>query len=145
MAHTPASLRWPLALAAVWLLSATLSTLAAPVLIATVPYWHEVRTQLAQLSLWQTWISIAACVGILVLSRKKHAETEEAWAQGALLIYVMGGMLAAIVIHYGVLPQWLVRSASLAKLAQVLALVLVHWVCALYTLRALLRHRTPSA
>lgn len=145
MRAAAASLRWPLALAGGWLLMASLSALAAPVLIATVPYWHELRLYLAQLALWQTWVSIAACVGLLSISRRKHAETEEGWAQGALLIYVLGGLLSAILLNYGVLPQWLIKSASLALTAQVLALMLVHWCCAWRTLRGLLKFRKQAA
>lgn len=135
------SLTLPLSLASLWLLTATVSALAAPVIIATVPYWHTVRVYLAQLGLVQTWISIAACVGLLVISRRKHAENEEAWAQGALLIFVMGGLLTAIALNYGVLPQWLVRSASMALTAQVVVLLVLHWCCACWTLRGLLKFR----
>lgn len=135
------SLRGPLVLAGGWLLSASLSALAAPVLIATVPYWHEVRVYLQQLALWQTWISIAACVGLLLISKRKHSENEEAWAQGALLIFVLGGLLTAILLNYGVLPQWLVHASSGFKQLQVAALVLLHWLCACLTLRGLLQLR----
>lgn len=136
-----ASLRWPLALAGGWLASASLSALAVPITIATVPYWHDVRVYLQQLGLWQTWISIAACVGLLVISRQKHSENEEAWAQGALLIFVLGGMVTAILINYGVLPQWLVQSNDVLKQLQLLVLMLLHWLCALLTLRSLLQFR----
>ena len=142
-AGTP-SLKWPLSLASLWLLTATLSALAVPVLMATVPYWHTVRAYLAQLGLWQTWISIAACVGLLVLSRRKHAENEEAWAQGALLIFVMGGLVTAILLNYGVLPQWLVQSSAGWKQLQVLVLMGLHWVCAALTLRSLLQYRRQA-
>lgn len=130
----------PLWLARLWLLSATLSAIVAPVLIATVPHWHEVRGYLAQLGGWQTWISIAACVGLLMLSKKKNAENQEEWAQGALLIFVVGGLLTAILLNYGVLAQWLVHSTSLMKLAQVLGVMLLHWLCAWSTWRCLRRH-----
>ena len=144
MAGGVASLRIPLALAGVWCVTATLSTLAAPAAIATVADWHDTRRFLAQLGLWQAWISIAACVGLLTLSRRKHAETEEGWAQGALLIFVLGGVLTAVLLNYGVLPNWLARSASLVLTVQVLLLALVHWGCACCTLRSLLRSRHSS-
>lgn len=141
MARGTPSLKVPLSLASLWLLTATVSALAAPVILATVPYWHAVRGHLAQLGQWQTWISIAACVGLLAISRRKHAETEEAWAQGPLLIFVLGGLVTAIVLNYGVLPQWLVHSASLLKQAQVLGLMVLHWSCAFFTVRSLLQFR----
>lgn len=129
----------PLALAGLWLATVSLSAVAAPLLIAAVPYWHEVRIYLQQLGLWQTWISIAACVGLLVISRKKHSETEQAWAQGALLIYVMGGLLTAVVLNYGLLPQWLAHASAGLKQLQMLVFVLLHWLCALLTLHKLWR------
>ena len=141
MAAGKQALAVPLALAAMWLLSASISALAVPVVLATVPYWHEVRVHLAQIGLWQTWISIAACVVLLSLSRKKHAETEEGWAQGALLIYVLGGVVTAVLLNYGVLPRWLVKSASFTLIAQVMILMLLHWCCAALTLRSLLTYR----
>ena len=138
------SLKAPLALAGVWLATASASALAVPVIIATVPYWHTVRVYLEQLGLWQTWISIAACVGLLMLSKRKHAETEETWAQGAMLIYVLGGVLTAILLNYGVLPRWLVKSSSLALTAQVLAIMLMHWCFAWLSLRSLLKSRSQA-
>lgn len=141
MAEGKASIKVPLALASIWFLTASLSALSAPVLIATVLYWHEVRIHLAQIAQWQTWISIAACLGLLMLSKRKHAETQEAWGQGALLIFVLGGLVTAILLNYGVLPQWWVKSASLLLMAQVLVLMALHWVCALLTLRSLLNFR----
>ena len=141
MAEGKASIKVPLALASICFLTASLSTLSAPVLIVTVPYWHELRIHLAQLAQWQTWISIAACLGLLMLSKRKHAETQEAWGQGALLIFVLGGLVTAILLNYGVLPQWWVKSASLLLMAQVLVLMVLHWLCALLTLRSLLNFR----
>lgn len=139
MSQAPACVKLPRALSGLWLLTASLSALAVPVLMASVPYWHDLRHYLQQLGLWQTWVSIAVCVGLLVISRRKHAETEEAWAQGALLIFIMGGMLTGILLNYGVLPQWLVQPASLIKTAQVLVLMVLHWGCALQTWRCLRR------
>lgn len=139
-AHT-ASFKAALILAGVWLLSASLSALAVPVLMASVPYWHEVRLHLQQLALVQTWISIAACVGVLAISRRKHSETEQPWAQGALLIYVVGGLLTAILLNYGVLPQFLAKSGSTGPQLQVLGLVLGHILCAGLAARSLCQHR----
>lgn len=130
-----------LVLASLWLLTVCLSALAVPFIVASVPYWHEVRLHLQQLGLVQTWISIAACVGLLGISRRKHSETEQPWAQGALLIYVLGGLLSAILLNYGVLPQFLAKSNSTGPQLQVAALMLLHGLCAVLAERALLRHR----
>lgn len=139
--HHTASFKAALVLAGVWLLSVCLSALAVPAIIATVPYWHDARLHLQQLALVQTWISIAACVGLLAISRKKHSETEQPWAQGALLIYVLGGLLSAILLNYGVLPQFLAKSNSAAQQLQLLGLMLMHGLCAGLALRSLCKHR----
>lgn len=144
MATDTTSLKAPLALAGVWLATASASALAVPVIVATVPYWHTVRVYLEQLGLWQTWISIAACLGLLMLSKRKHAETQEAWAQGPLLIYVLGGMLTAILLNYGVLPGWLVKPSSLWQTAQVIVILLLHWCCAWLALRSLRKSRAQG-
>ena len=142
-AHSPRP-KAALALAASWLLTLSLSTLAVVVLLVSAGNWHAIRGPLQQLSLWQSWISIAACAGLLVISRKKHSEKQQEWAQGALLIYVLGGLLTALVLHHGVLTQFLAQHESLLRQTQVLGLLLLHWLCAVLTLRSLWRFRQPG-
>lgn len=136
-----AAMKVPIAAASIWSATAIFSLLAALSIVMMVPQWHTQRLYFAQLGLWQTWVSIAACLSLLMLSKRKHADTEEAWAKGALLIYVLGGLLSAILLNYGVLPRWLVQHASLALTAQVLALMVVHGCCAWLSLRSLLDFR----
>ncbi|MNZ04095.1 hypothetical protein D3C78_207890 [compost metagenome] len=140
MSQGTACMKVPMALAGLWLLTASVSVLAVPLIIATVPGWHTITRYLQMVSGVQTWVSIAACVVLLMLSRRKHSESEEEWAQGAILIYVLGGVISAVLLNYGVFPQWLAKSASLVKQAQVLALMLLHWCCAWCTWRSLRRH-----
>ena len=71
---------------------------------------------------------------LLVISKRKHSETQEPWAQAAL-VFVMGGLLTALVLHYGLLPQWLAQTSALLKQAQMLVFMLLHWLCALLALR----------
>ena len=145
MSATPVRMLAPRLLSSVWWLTATASAVAAPVLLATQPYWHVVRVQLAQLGLWQCWVSVLACVALLLLSRRRHAEQEEPWAQGPLLIGVLGGLLSAIVLQYGVLPQWLVDAASLRLSSMVVGLLLLHWLCASWVCWRLWRWRAAPA
>ena len=141
MPHTPVRMFAPRLLSSVWCVTAVLAALAAPVLLATQPGWHVVRVQLAQLGVWQCWVSVLACVALLLLSRRRHSEREEPWAQGPLLIGVMGGLLSAIVLNYGVLPQWLVNAASLRLTCLLAGLVLVHCGCAVWVCWRLWRWR----
>lgn len=143
--HSPAAAaRTPWWLACLWLGTVAGSLLAVIGLFATEPNWHRITAQLQPLSLVQTWISIAACVGLLALSRRKHAETEEAWAQGALLIYVLGGLVTAVLLHYGVLPQWLARAHAWLPRLQMLGLLLLHGGCAWLAWHSLHRYRKQA-
>lgn len=143
--HSPAAAaRTPWWLACLWLGTVAGSLLAVVGLFATEPNWHRITAQLQSLSLVQTWISIAACVSLLALSRRKHAETEEAWAQGALLIYVLGGLVTAVLLHYGILPQWLARGHAWLPRLQMLGLLLLHGGCAWLAWRCLYRYRKQA-
>lgn len=78
----------------------------------------------------------------MVISKRKHAETQESWAQAAQL-FVMGGLLTALVLHYGLLPQWLAHSSAWLKQAQMLVFMLLHWLCAWMALRKIVQARQP--
>lgn len=139
MAAGSVSRKVALALSSFWLLTLSLSLLAAVALLVFSQNWHAVRGPLQQLSLWQSWISIAACAVLLAISRKKHDESQQPWAQGALLIYVLGGLLTALLWHHGVLPQWLAHATSLWKSVQLMGLLLLHWGCAAASVRHIWR------
>lgn len=134
----------PLSLTLVWWLSMTGNVVAAGVLMATVPAWHSLRVQLAQLGVWQCWASVLACVALLLLSRQRKSEQEQPWAQGALLIFVLGGLLSAVVLNYGVLGQWLLQPASWLYRVQTTGLLALHWALASLSLRHVLRYRRSS-
>jgi O-antigen/teichoic acid export membrane protein len=140
MAASTASFEVARALSGIWLVSTCMSALAGPVIMANEPPWHAVRGNLQQLGEVQMWISIAACVGLLVISRKKHSETEQAWAQGALLIYVLGGLLSVLVLNFGALPKFLVQSNNTLAQMQVVMCMLLHGLCACLALRSLRKH-----
>ena len=52
----------------------------------------------------QTWISIACCVLLLVLSKSKNAEKQHSWAQQTM-VFILGGLLLALVMQYGAVPR----------------------------------------
>ena len=131
------AVRGPRLLALLWLLGTVAASFAVPVLIATVPYWHHVRRYLEWLGQGHLWLSIVCCVALLMLSQRRKAQGTQAWATGALPIWVMAGLLSALVLHLGVWPRWLVHSSSVVVQMQVLALMAVHGVAALMTFRVL--------
>lgn len=131
----------PLAITLTWWLSMTVTVVTVAVLMATVPAWHSLRVQLAQLGVWQCWASVLACVALLLLSRQRQSGQEQPWAQGALLIFVLGGLLSAVVLNYGVLGQLLLQPASWLYRAQTVGLLVLHWVLAGLSLRHVLRYR----
>ena len=133
--------KMPLLVAAGWFITVTASILCVVAVIMGLPSWHDARVYVQQIALWQTWLSIAACIVLLMISRKRQAETEEKWAQGAMPVYVLGGLVTAILLTYGILPQWLVQPGAMLKTVQVVAIVVVHWICAFLALKALLKYR----
>ena len=141
MAERRNSVRAPLTLALLWAVSAALGIGTALVLLVSVSPWHAVRHQLAQVALWQCWTAVLVCLALLILSRRRHAEQEQPWAQGRLLVWVLGGLLSAIVLNYGVLPQWLAQPTALGLRAQSVVLMLLQGSCALASVRHLLHYR----
>ena len=133
-------LRGPLLCASLWCLALACAVLAAGVVMATEPQWHAMARRLQQISSVQTWISIAACLGLMLLSKRKYAETVEAWGQ-TTLIYIVGGLLTALLFQYGLMPQWLAHPDSLRQQLLLLVIGALHLVCAVATLRSLLRFR----
>lgn len=130
---TPLQARLPLLLAALWWGSLTaMGGVAVPVLQAHLPSPTQAAAACAALLAAQTWISIACCALLLVVSKRKYAERQEAWAQAAM-VFVLGGLLLALVAQYGVAPRVAARQGAVWQYASV-ALHVLQWCCALCTL-----------
>lgn len=130
--------RVPRMMALVWALSVSLSILAAGAVLALTPHWHTATQRLVRLSQGQAWLSIALCVGLLLMSQRKHQERLEAWAQPVLL-WVLGGFLCVLLQHFALLPQWLAQPHAVWRQLQMVVLVLLQWGCALACVRQLRR------
>lgn len=120
--------RLPWLLAALWWGSLTAMGVAVQVLFATWPATPAAGAAAALLGA-QTWISIACCVLLLMVSKKKHAQKQEPWAQDAL-VFVLGGLLLALLGQYGVLPRVLTKQGE-GWFYVGLALYVLQWLCAL--------------
>lgn len=126
--------RIPLLAAGLWWGSlSAIGFMAVPMLFAHLPTPALAGFMAAKLFAAQTWVSIACCALLLVLCKRKHAETMEPWAQSAIGL-VIGGMLLALLVQYGVSPRIVARDNL--KLWHSLGTVMyaLQWICALAVL-----------
>ena len=122
--------RLPQFAAALWWGSlSAIGFMAVPLLFAHLPTPAMAGNMAAQLFAAQTWVSVVCCLTLLVLSRKKGAETLEEWAREAIG-FVVAGLLFALLVQYGV-AQRIVAHENL-KLWHSLGSVLyvLQWACA---------------
>jgi len=124
----------PVLAAALWWGSlSAMGPVAVPVLYAQVASPTQAAAIAAALLAAQAWISIASCVVLLVFSKRKYAEKQEAWAQAAM-VFVLGGLLLALVGQYGVAPRTAARHNPALWPYVGMALYALQWLCALCTL-----------
>ncbi|WP_034387527.1 DUF4149 domain-containing protein [Comamonas composti] len=126
--------RLPLLAAALWWGSlSAIGFMAVPMLFANLPSPALAGYMAAKLFAAQTWVSIACCALLLVIAKRKHAQTMEPWAQAAI-VFVIAGMLLALLVQYGVSPRIVARENL--KLWHSLGTVMygVQWLCALVVL-----------
>ena len=133
MAVTGLQARLPLLLAALWWGSLTATAaVAVPVLQAHFASPVQAASATATVLAAQTWISIACCALLLVFSKRKYAEKQEAWAQAAMP-FILGGLLLALVAQYGVAPRVAAKQGAVWSYAGV-AMLALQWLCALGSL-----------
>ena len=122
--------RLPIFAAALWWGSlSAIGFMAVPMLFANLPQVAMAGFMAAKLFAAQTWVSIACCLVLLVLAKDKQSNTLHAWAK-AVIGFVIGGMLLALLLQYGVSPKIVARETlklwhSLGKLMYAL-----QWLCA---------------
>ena len=126
--------RFPVLAAALWWGSlSAIGFVAVPMLFAHLPTPAMAGQMAAKLFAAQTYISIAACACLLVLSKQKNAEKLEEWAQAAI-VFVILGLLLALLVQYGVAPRIVARQNL--KLWHGVGTVMYagQWLCALAVL-----------
>ena len=126
--------RLPIFAAALWWGSlSAIGFVAVPMLFAHLPTPAMAGTMAAKLFGAQTYISIAACVCLLVVSKRKHSEKPEEWAQAAM-VFIILGLLLALLVQYGVAPRIVARQNL--KLWHGVGTVMYasQWLCALAVL-----------
>lgn len=107
--------------------------LAVPLLFVHLPTPAVAGNMAARLFEAQTFVSIACCVCLLLLSKRRHAETQEDWAQAAL-VFVIGGLLLALLVQYGVSPRIVARQNLRLWHSVGTVMYALQWGCALAVL-----------
>lgn len=126
--------RLPVLAAALWWGSlSTVGFMVVPMLFAHLPSPAAAGAMAAHLFEAQTFISMACGVLLLVISRRRHAETQEAWAQAAM-VFIIGGLLLALLAQYGVAPRIVARQNLKLWHSVGTVMYALQWVCALVVL-----------
>ncbi len=126
--------RLPVLAAALWWGSlSTVGFMVVPMLFAHLPSPAAAGAMAARLFEAQTFISMACGVLLLVSSRRRHAETQEAWAQAAM-VFIIGGLLLALLAQYGVAPRIVARQNLKLWHSVGTVMYALQWVCALAVL-----------
>lgn len=120
----------PLFAAALWWGSlSAVGFVVVPMLFAQLPAASMAGFMAAKLFAAQTWISVACSALLLVLSRQRQSENLEEWAQAALG-FVVGGMLLALLVQYGVSPKIVMRENLKLWHSVGTVMYALQWLCA---------------
>ena len=126
--------RLPALVAALWWGSlSTVGLLVVPLLFAHLPTPALAGAMAARLFAAQTWVSVACALLLLLISRPKGSVAQYPWAQVAI-IFVLGGMLLALLAQFGVAPRIVARDNLRLWHSVGTALYVAQWGCALAVL-----------
>ena len=132
--------RLPAFTAALWWGSlSTLGFLVVPLLFMHLPTPAMAGAMAARLFAAQTWVSVACCMLLLLISRPKGEVTQYPWAQAAI-VFIVGGLLLALLVQFGVAPRIVARQDLRLWHSVGSVMYLAQWACAgavlWYTLRS---------
>ncbi|ART56709.1 hypothetical protein CBP36_12925 [Acidovorax carolinensis] len=126
--------RLPALLAALWWGSlTTVGLLVVPLLFVHLPTPALAGGMAARLFAAQTWVTVACCVLLLLISRPKGEVAQYSWAQAAM-VFIIGGLLLALLSQFGVAPRIVARENLRVWHAVGSGMYLVQWLCAGITL-----------
>ena len=126
--------RLPTLLAALWWGSlTTIGLLVVPLLFAHLPTPALAGGMAARLFAAQTWVTVTCCVLLLLISRPKGEVAQYSWAQAAM-VFIVGGLLLALLAQFGVAPRIVARENLRVWHAVGSGMYLVQWLCAGITL-----------
>lgn len=138
--------RLPALVAALWWGSlTTIGFLVVPLLFVHLPSPSVAGNMAAQLFAAQTWVAVACCVVLLLISRPRQAVVQYPWAQAAM-VFILGGLLLALLNQFGVAPRIVARQDLRLWHSVGTLMYALQWACALAVLWQTLRHDpAPSA
>ena len=132
--------------AALWWGSLTaVGAWVVPLLFAHLPTPALAGGMAAKLFAAQTWVALGCGLVLLVVSRPRGEAPRMDWAGGALA-WLLAGLLAALLLQFGVAPRIVARENLKLWHAVGSGLYLLQWACAgavLYKLAGL-RSADPS-
>ena len=135
--------RLPAFVAALWWGSlSTMGFLVVPLLFLHLPTPAMAGAMAARLFAAQTWVSVACCMLLLLISRPKGEVIQYPWAQAAI-VFIVGGLLLALLVQFGVAPRIVARQDLRLWHSVGSGMYLAQWACACTVLWHTLR--SPSA
>lgn len=135
--------RFPALVAALWWGSlSTLGFWVVPLLFVHLSTPAMAGALAAKLFAAQTWVSVGCCLALLMVSKPKHAVVQSSWAQAAM-VFILGGMLLALLSQFGVAPRIVARQDLRLWHSVGTLLYALQWCCALGTLWHALRAALP--
>ncbi|MFN4120513.1 DUF4149 domain-containing protein [Acidovorax sp.] len=135
--------RLPALVAALWWGSMTaIGFLVVPMLFSHLPSPSLAGFMAAKLFAAQTWVAVACCVVLLIISRPKQAPALYPWAQAAM-VFILGGMLLALLTQFGVAPRIVARQDLRLWHSVGTVMYALQWCCALAVLWLTLQTGAP--
>lgn len=135
----PTTSRLPALLAALWWGSlTTVGFLVVPLLFAHLPTPALAGGMAARLFAAQTWVAVACCMVLLLISRPKGSVAQYSWARAAI-IFILGGLLLALLSQFGVAPRIVARENLRLWHSVGSVLYVAQWACAFMVLWHTLR------
>lgn len=136
------STRLPILAAALWWGGLTTVFWVVPTLFAQLPSPALAGTAAARVFGTQTWFTLACCGVLLMASRPRDADRMARWAP-AVLPWVLGGLLLALLVEFAVAPR--IEARENLRLWHNLGsgMLLLQWLCASVTLWKLARSASP--
>jgi hypothetical protein len=136
--------RLPALLAALWWGSlTTIGFLVVPLLFAHLPSPALAGGMAARLFAAQTWVTVVCCVLLLLISRPKGEIVQYPWAQAAM-VFIVGGLLLALLAQFGVAPRILARQDLRLWHTVGSLMYALQWCCALVVLWRTLPTSKPT-
>lgn len=127
----------PVWVAALWWGSlTTVGFGVVPMLFANLPSPAIAGNMAAHLFAAQTWVALVCGLVLLLITRSNQPPRQAGHAQAAL-VFIVGGMLLALLSQYGVAPHIVARDNLALWHSVGTGLYVLQWLCAGVTFRKL--------